>query len=360
MYEIGLDRYESVRPLFAGLAEMHLNVTAVLNGDCPGQVYVDSLDSPRAALVVSGDGRYLAGNPQDRTFNAAVNALLPRETYFVLFCDLEAWRPALDAILKHTYAVRAGRQYHTCRQPRIPDRQARVPEGFSMQLVDAAFFSRGLEHTDHVIGGLAGEWRTLDLFLQRGFGFCMVHQDTIVSRSLVDFIDGARCEICIHTARDYQRRGLGTLTAAATTAYAAAHGLATGWHCWANNAGSIGVAENVGFVKAADYEVYINHWPAENVTDMTQHEFRAFAEMYERWFEAEPPRSGYPHIVAATAWALAGDRGRSFQQLHRAVDVGWLRSVAQLRELWPEFFLNPEREQQEEWKALRARLEADR
>ena len=352
--------YESVRPLFAGLAETHLNVTAVLDGDCPGQVYADDLGEPRAALVVSGDGCYLAGDTDNQAFNAALNAFLPRDTYFVLFCDLEAWRPALDAVLQHTYAVRAGRRYYTFRQPRIPDWPERIPEGFAVQPVDAALLARGLQHGDAVQEGILGTWRTLELFLQRGFGFCLVHGGDIASWSLCDFASGSRCEIGISTAGDYRRRGLGTLAAAATAAHAAAQGFRTiGWHCWANNVGSIGVAEKVGFVRAADYEVYINHWAAENVTDMTPDEFRAFAEAYERWFQAEPPTGGYPHLVAATAWAMARVRGLCFQQLHRAVDVGWLRSVAQLREAWPEFFMNPQREQQEEWKTLRARLEND-
>jgi GNAT superfamily N-acetyltransferase len=358
VHVIELDHYDRARPLFAGLAEMHLNVTAVLKGDCPGKVYVDNLDTPRAALLVTGDGYYLAGDTQNQAFNAAVNAFLPRDDYFVLFCDIEVWGPALDTILKHTYAVRAGRRYHTFQQPRMPDWQARIPEGFSVQRVDAALLSRELEHGDEVVEGIAAGWQTTDLFLQRGFGYCTVHQDTIASWSLVDYVDGARCEIGVNTAWDYRRRGLGSLATAATAAHATTQGFRTiGWHCWANNVGSIGVAEKVGFVQAATYDIWINHWAAENVTDMTQDEFRAFAERYKRWFEAEPPTSGYPHLVAATAWALARERGQCYVQLNRAVDVGWLRSVAQLREHWPEFFWNPHLEQIEEWKALRARLE---
>lgn len=352
------EHYELARPLLAGLAEMHLNVTAVLNGDCPGQVYVDSPDAPRAAVLVSGDGYYLAGEPHNLAFNNALNAFLPRDSYFVLFCDLEQWRPALDTILQHTYAVRAGRRYYTLRQLLVPDWTDRLPEGFTMQPVDAALLARGLQHGDAVLEAVQCTWHTVDRFSQRGFGFCLVHGDDIASWSLCDFASGSHCEMGINTAWDYRRRGLGTLTAAATAAQAAARGFTTvGWHCWGNNAGSVGVAENVGFVQVTSYDVWINHWAAENVSDMTQDEFRAFAESYERWFEKEQPIGGYPHLVAATAWALARERARCFQQLNRAVDVGWLRSVAQLRELWPEFFMHPQREQQVEWQALRARLE---
>ncbi|NIO43930.1 MAG: GNAT family N-acetyltransferase, partial [Burkholderiales bacterium] len=89
-----------------------------------------------------------------------------------------------------------------------------------------------------------------------------------------DYVSGERCEIGVNTVWDHRRRGLGTLTAAATAAHAVDLGFTTiGWHCWDNNVGSIGVAQNVGFVRIADYDVFINHWAAENVSDMTAEEF---------------------------------------------------------------------------------------
>jgi len=358
MNQLDPNRYELARPLFAGLGEMHLNVTAVLNGDCPGHVHVDDPASPRSAVLVSDDGYYLGGNVHNQAFNSALNAWLPRDSYFVLFCDLGAWRPALDTILQHTYAVCTQRRYYTCREPGRLDWPARLPAGFAIQPVDAALLARGLRRGDVVQEAIDGTWRSAELFQQRGFGAVLVHGDEIAAWSLCDFVDGGRCEMGINTAHDYRRRGLGTLTAAANLSYARTRGYDTvGWHCWANNVGSIGVAEKAGFVHSATYDVYINHWPAENITDMTRDEFRAFAEHYERWFEAEPPAGGYPHLVAATAWSLAGERARCFAQLNRAVDVGWLRSVAQLREHWPEFFWNPQLDQIAEWQALRARLE---
>ena len=357
MHLLAPEQYDRVQPIFASMAEVHLNTAAVLSGDCPGQAYADNPDAPRTALIVADDCYYLAGDTHNQACNAALNAFLPGETYFILFCDTELWRPALDGLLQHKYAVPGTRRYYVFEQPLLPDWPARVPEGFSVEKVDAALLARGLQHTDGLLEGITCTWRTLDLFYQKGFGSCLVHGDEVAAWSLCDFVSGSRCEIGVNTRREYRRLGLGTLAAAATASYAAARGLtAIGWHCWANNAGSVGIAEKVGFALANHYDVYTNHWPAENATDMTTDQFRAFAEMYERWFEADPPSSGLAHWVAATAWALAGERGRCFRQLHRAVDTGWLRSVAQLRERWPQFLMDCQREQPEEWKTLRARL----
>jgi RimJ/RimL family protein N-acetyltransferase len=358
LHEIGPEDHEQVRSIFAELAEIHLNITAVLDSNCPGAIYVDDVVYPQTAYVTSSDAHYLAGAQHNHAFNAALNAALPRDTYFVLFCDPDRWESALDVVLKHTYAVQARRRYYTLKHLKIADWQDRIPAGFSMQRVDAGLLAKGLKNRDDVEGWILAEWHSVDAFFEQGFGFCLVHDNDIVSWSLSDYVSGDRCEIGINTDGDYRRRGCGTLTAAATAAYAVAHGFSgIGWHCWDNNAGSIRVAENVGFAKTADYDIFINHWAAENVSDMTRDEFRAFAEFYEREFEVRPPANGFPHIVAAKAWALSRDRNGCFRHLHRAVDLGWLRSVKQLRKMWPEFFWNPNLDQMEEWQDFTRRLE---
>jgi GNAT superfamily N-acetyltransferase len=360
MHRIEARDHEAVRPIFGDLDGTHLHITAVLDGNCPGQVYGDDTDQPRTACLRSGDCLYLVGAAGNAAFDAALNAALPRDHYFVLFYDPGTWEGVLDGVLEGTYAVRAARRYYTLRGLKVADWQDRVPEGYSMQPVDAQFLARGLENMDSVVGWLLDGWRSVDTFLGQGFGSCLVRDTEVVSWSLVDYIKGDRCEMGIETAQQYQRRGLGTLTAAATAAQAVERGFATiGWHCWANNAGSMGVAGKVGFEEAAAYDVFINHWPAENVTDMTPDEYCSFAESYEREFQVRPPGGGYPHIVAATAWALSGDRAGCFRHLNRAVDIGWLRSVGQLRQVWPELFRNPHLDEMREWRALARRLTDD-
>jgi hypothetical protein len=350
--------YERLRPIFAGLAETHLNVVAVLDGNCPGEIYVDDLRRPQSALLVSGDGYYLAGQADNLALNRALNEVLPRDHYFVLFCSPEQWATALDVILEDTYAIRAPRRYYTLGQPRIRDWQNRIPDGYEMRRIDAQLLDTDRENREGVVGGILDGWLSIDAFLEGGFGFSLVQGDEIVSWSLSDYVKGDRCEIGINTAWHHRRQGLGTLTAAATAAHAAAQGFVTvGWHCWDNNVGSIGVAGNVGFQISEEYDVYINHWVAENISDMSQHQFQSFARFYEREFNARPPATGFPYVVAAKAWALSGDRAGCFRHLHKAIDVGWLRGVEHLRQIWPELWFNPHLEEMEEWQALIVRFQ---
>ncbi|MEJ2735719.1 MAG: GNAT family N-acetyltransferase [Anaerolineae bacterium] len=219
-----------------------------------GRVYADDVAHPRTAYLISGDGHYLAGATGNQAFNEALNAALPRDHYFVLFCDPERWSGALDVVLRDTYAVRATRHYYTLAEHKMPDWQDRIPEGFSMQRVDAGFLAAERKNRDNVLEWILEEWKSIEDFVERGFGFCLVHEDedAAVSWSLSDYVQGDRCEMGIETDWNYRRQGFGTLAAAATAAHALEQGFSTiGWHCWHNNAGSIGVAGNVGFEKPA-------------------------------------------------------------------------------------------------------------
>ncbi len=357
LYAVQPRAYEKLRPIFSQMAGIHLNITAVLEGNSAGVVVADDLGAPSTACMIFGRAYYLVGDPHNCGFNVALDAKLPRDTYFVLFPETDGWEDALAEVLADTYSIPARRRYYVLKQPRIADWQERVPGGFSIRPIDAGLLARGLDNGDTVEGGILSEWCSLSAYYALGFGFCLLHDETIVSWSCTDYVSGERCEIGINTAWDYRRRGFGTLAATATAAFALASGFSRiGWHCRDNNVGTVGVAENVGFEQAAAYDVFINHWAAENVTDMSQEQFQAFAEFYEHEFASHPPSSGFPHIVAAKARALSGDRCGCFRQLNQAVDLGWLRSVDQLRQIWPEFFWNPDLDQMQPWQDLAVRL----
>jgi len=64
--------YERVRTLFRPLL-FHLASAAVLDGICPGRVFVDDPERPKAAFMVSPEGCYLVGDPWIARLNRAFN-----------------------------------------------------------------------------------------------------------------------------------------------------------------------------------------------------------------------------------------------------------------------------------------------
>jgi RimJ/RimL family protein N-acetyltransferase len=263
IYELNKASYEKVRPLFRAL-EYHLTSAAVLDGNNPGRVFVDHLDNPRTAFMFSPEGCYLAGNPDNDAFNRALNNAIYTGTVFgekveALFfvCHPESWRAQLAVVLDPRQPIKMARRHYVCREVKY-DWRANTPDGFTVHCIDESLLNRpGMRIPDHLRNWMRNNWGSASDFLERGFGFVTIHRNEVVSWSLADCTSGKACEIGIHTAEAFRRRGLATVTAAAAVDYALSNGYATvGWHCSEDNPGSIGTAEKVGFGKERDYTMY--------------------------------------------------------------------------------------------------------
>jgi len=346
-------------PLFSGLRPRQLHLESVLAGRSSGRVFVDRVERPRAAAIVAGEGCYVGGERPTGAFLRAINSLLPRDGYTAVFFPHDLLAPALDALADGLYMTRAVR-WHGCLETPPPEVEGRW-DGITLRPVDAKVLESGLVGVDDLRETLDGEWKALSLFQEHGFGTIAVADGRIVARSTCDYVVDSACEIGVWVDDGFRRRGLGTAVATATARQAFSRGLReVGWHGWANNIGSLGVAANVGFASTGRYEILFNHWAAENVENMAPDEYRAFALDYERRFAERPPReSGYPYIVAATAWSLAGEWEKVKENLRAAIDLGWLRSISQLRALWPELVESERVWQDSAWHDLRLRMEPE-
>ncbi len=263
IYELNEADYEKVRPLFQAL-EYHLTSAAVLDGNCPGKVFVDDPASPQTAFVFSPEGCYLAGNPANDAFNRALNnAIYAGEAFdekvdaLFFVCHPEGWRERLTVVLDPRPPIKMPRRHYVCRELKY-DWRADVPDGYAVHRINEPLLNRpGLRIPDHVTNWMKNNWGSTADFLQRGFGLVTIHTDEAVSWSLADCISGDGCEIGIRTLPAYRRRGLAAVTAAAAVDHAFSLGLSlVGWQCPEDNLGSIRTAERVGFEKERDYTMY--------------------------------------------------------------------------------------------------------
>jgi len=268
IYTLDKIEYEKVRPLFRVL-EYHLTSAAVLDGNNPGLVFVDDSARPQSAFMFSPEGCYLAGNSDHDTFNRALNEALHGKRLFdepiealCFICASESWEKQLAVVLYPHRPVQIPRRHYICRKLNY-DWRANVPAGFAVRRIDEVLLNRpGLEIPRHIMGWMVNNWGATVDFMQRGFGFVTLHDEVgsvtqVVSWSLADCCSRDACEIGIHTAEQFRRRGLATLTAAATVEHALSSGFSTiGWQCSEDNLGSIGTAEKVGFEQERDYTLW--------------------------------------------------------------------------------------------------------
>ena len=266
MYELDEIEYEKVRPLFKAM-DYHLAVNAIIEGTARARIYVDDLDHPEAAITWTKHRFYLVGSEHNDEFNEAVHRLFTETIYpqaieagedaFVLYYSPDSWEDKIHVILKDKSPIKDRRQFYTFKKLKH-NWSALLPAGFTMQRVDRKLLAnRRLKHLDALVEEMQSERASVDDFLSKSFGFCLIHGDEIVSWCLSEYNSGRQCEVGIETVEGYRRRGFATLTASALIEYAIANGITTiGWHCWADNEASIATARKVGFEKTLDYPVY--------------------------------------------------------------------------------------------------------
>ena len=328
--------YANARPLFQSLG-FHLNSHAVLDGTSWGSCWVDDANGPKSAFLSSPESTYLAGDPDNVAFNASLNeALMNRTllgqdaTVFSIVASSQDWFGALKRISQPRTPIAVDRRHYVCTKTKL-DWRSHVPEGFSVVPIDHALLNRDdVDVPKHVHSWMKFNWESVPLFLEKAFGRVTLHDKKVVSWSLADCVTADSCEIGIHTADDYRRQGLATLTVAATVEHALSHGFRmVGWHCDEDNLGSSGTAEKVGFTRERDYKMhYLFLEEADELAERGYASFKAgryqeTADGYERMFEIREDSPDYLYHVAARAWGALGNHQKALEYLGKAIERGW-------------------------------------
>jgi RimJ/RimL family protein N-acetyltransferase len=329
MYKVETSQYDRVAPLLQEMVEHHLSVAAVCSGTAPGEVWVDTIANPSIAFVKTPEGEYLAGDVACEQAYPALKALIPEEAYLTVHPS--GWGQVLPQIWNNPVARRHPRLHLRWQRHSVPNWRALLPQDFELVVIDEQLLARTdlLNHNE--IADRMDDWLSTDFFLQHGFGFCVLHGNTIVSRCIADCVHGAKCEIGVGTDSQYRRQGLALVVVAATVEHCLSRGFTDiGWHCLRSNTASRVLAEKAGFGIVTEYSAYSAVLPAENTTDLTLDEYTDWALHYETFATTNP----WYRLFAAEAWALAGESARALRHLELLVNNEWHRSADWLSRRW--------------------------
>lgn len=358
IYKIEPDSYEKVRPLFKGLDHTLVTI-AVIEGNCPGTIYVDDAENPETALIVSSEGYYLAGNDNNNEFNKELKELLgdtiiPKrikkgEESISLNYYPPTWEEKAEKILEGRYPVRVHGYTYRFEKLNISDCKERIPPGFSLIRIDEHFLERtDLKNWDKVITNTRSTWRSPEDFLKNGIGFCIIHDKIIVSWCLTDCVSGCRCEVGVETDEEYRRQGFAALTVSATVEHCLKQGFThIGWHTGVANIGSIRTAEKVGFTRVLE-DTYHFCWfyPVDNFIEhgyvcWQENNFEESAYWFEKAIAVAESGENFVsfqlskyhsleslYFAAACAWARAGEKDESFKNVYRFVQASSNREQA--------------------------------
>ena len=311
VFKMDKNKYELILRSF-DIDKCTLAIKSVLLNHSPGDVYVDSVISPKTAFIWNNEHNFfILGDLDNKEYNEQLskviyesifkrakqkdnlldfyirfflNNLSDKGKYEEMISVLFKENPVM--IKKYRYYMLDLSEYEFKKRVDIP-----LDSGISIEFIDSSFLKRThLNNYDQIIGMINENWISEEVFLNNGFGFCLVKDDSIISWCISDYNIDKQCEIGVETDDVYRRKGYATIVVTEVLNYCKQRGLKkVGWHCMDSNVGSYKLAEKVGFKRKDDYITY-HAW--FNIFDnflvnghyyLTKtEEYRKAAECYER------------------------------------------------------------------------------
>jgi RimJ/RimL family protein N-acetyltransferase len=202
------------------------------------------LEIPRLQLFIP------AGNPNHP---AAYDFISGLQRYSALIFTSDGWEALIKAV--HKRKIESLQRYAFTSEKLdiqyLRELASKLPEGYQLKQIDLnlaqqldAEESRFAE--DHMLN-----FDSPEDFIRRGFGFCILDGDEIVSVATTFAICSKGIEIQINTREKHQNKGLGTAVAAQLMTCSLSQGLDPNWD--AANERSANLAKKLGYTPQGNY-----------------------------------------------------------------------------------------------------------
>ncbi|WZY00031.1 GNAT family N-acetyltransferase [Bacillus sp. FSL W7-1360] len=245
--------------------------TAVILGNNPGRIFVDDKDKPSTGLVwfKSDDiGFGLIGDGGNQTFQREIGPFIEGYIkseakkigwdWFEIGGTSPQWDQAVKDIFQHK-GIETDEQFvYTLRESgHVALQGYQLPPGYELCKISSSLLNANeIENLSFLQGKITGYWGSINQFLEKGFGYCIVHEQKVVSVCFSDFITDKFSSTAIETLKEYEGRKLAQIVAGAYVQECLRRGLTPYWDCMKENLRSQAVAEKVGFKRIRTYYVH--------------------------------------------------------------------------------------------------------
>lgn len=255
-----------IRRLFLAL-EDHLAVASMLTGLTPGKIYVDQPDDPQTGIAWFHSRVYVGGRPQSvqawqDIYACLAHELIPqmqaaRMTGFILHFDPELPESLIAGFLSKDNIYPGTRRCYVF-SPQATQSDVLLAANYQMRPVDVCLLNEPeLRGIDWLREEMISERPSVEDFLEKSFGVCLIHAGEIIGWCLSEYNYARLCEVGVAVAESFQRRGFGMAITRALLAEAFRRGYAeVGWHCWSKNRASAALAEHCGFRLKREFPVW--------------------------------------------------------------------------------------------------------
>jgi RimJ/RimL family protein N-acetyltransferase len=257
-----------------------LSVFSVIGGQNPGEIYVNNVDNPTAALIRTSECNLIAGSPNDEVFNSEVS--LELDFWAPLTPDSYEWMEKIPTIHENHFIRKYKRRHYVLCSDKFVDCDAPLKEGYTLEKVDISFLrDNSFENSERILEW-AENWGEAENFNKHATGYLIRNDKIIVSWSLSDCSFNKIIAIGIHTDERYRKNGFGEIVAAATIRDCFAMGYEKiDWLCVDSNKGSRAIAEKLGFKFINHYYSFTSYPPIENIKDLSESEWHEWGEYLE-------------------------------------------------------------------------------
>jgi hypothetical protein len=263
MIELTKDEYNIVKPLLQG-KEGYLVPESIIEKNNPGWVFVDSKIDPKIVLIWSHgiEGFYIAGNHISRYSNE-INHFI--DSYIkpkisslgITYFEISSIPPVKDIDLQN---ILGSRNLYSWIQSKYIFKREKIDSlPFDARLYEIKdIFDKKhlLKNVDILENTILSYWESLETYLRKADGFCIVIDDFIVSWAITAWVAGNKHEPRIDTIENFRQKGFAKMCTLAIINKYLKKGYIPYWECEKSNTASAKIAENLGFSKLFDYNCY--------------------------------------------------------------------------------------------------------
>ncbi|MFQ3545675.1 GNAT family N-acetyltransferase [Halobacillus rhizosphaerae] len=253
--------------------EGHLEVKAVLEGNNPGRIFVDHIDSPEAGLLWLGnnDGFFFIGDEESDAFNNHINDFINKVIFpeakklglhnFIAIGNHSRWNHTIETIFERLSMQRTNQNVYMLENKHYKENnEPTIDRDYTVLKINKMLYENK-NHTFENIGFLRSKilefWSSPEDFFQKGMGYGIAYNNKIVSLCFSGFVAENVHGIDIETIEDHQGNKLGQKAAHCLVKNCVSKGVTPYWDCEEANTPSNTIAENTGLKIYLNYFVYI-------------------------------------------------------------------------------------------------------
>ncbi|WP_442600745.1 GNAT family N-acetyltransferase [Paenibacillus sp. KN14-4R] len=244
---------------------------AIVAGINPGRIFVDNIDKPRSAVIWQGnlDGFIFVGDSKSASFNKEIKqyiekVIIPQAKelgmrWFECISDHPSWYLTFEEEIFNGRNLETWNQFVYTLSP-IEYESVRVPEidrEYTVQKITIDMLNaNNINNLKLVETKIMEFWGSANDFFENGMGYCILHDNHIVSVCMTGFRYKNIHGIDIETIGSYQGKKLAQNAVHSFVENCFINGFIPYWDCMEVNYPSNAVAKRIGFKKEFSYKGY--------------------------------------------------------------------------------------------------------